>query len=123
VSADALTVSIHGLEAFGYHGVLAAERELGQRFVVDLDLELGTAVAAESDDLADTADYAALADAVAAIVSGPPVALLERLAGAIADRALREPGARAVTVTVRKPHVALAHPVSATSVTLRRTAA
>ena len=33
-------VSIHGLEAFGRHGVHDAERELGQRFVVDLELEL-----------------------------------------------------------------------------------
>lgn len=123
MSPDALTVSIHGLEAFGFHGVLPAERELGQRFVVDVDLELAAAVSTESDDLADTVDYAALADAVAAIVAGPPVALLERLAGAIADRALQEPGARTVTVTVRKPHVALAHPVAATAVTLRRDAA
>jgi dihydroneopterin aldolase len=123
MSADGLTVSIRGLEAFGFHGVLPAERELGQRFVVDLHLELASAVATESDDLADTVDYAALADAVAAIVAGPPVALLERLAGAIADRALAEPGARAVTVTVRKPHVALAHPVAASAVTLRRDAA
>jgi dihydroneopterin aldolase len=120
VSDDVLTVSIRGLEAFGYHGVLAPERELGQRFVVDLDLELSGAAATASDDLADTVDYAALADAVAGIVGGPPFALLERLAGAIADRALREPGARSVSVTVRKPHVALAHPVAETAVTLRR---
>ena len=123
MSPDALTISIEGLEVFGFHGVLPAERELGQRFVVDLRLELASAVATESDDLADTVDYAALADAVAAIVAGPPMALLERLAGAIADRALAEPGARAVTVAVRKPHVALAHPVAASAVTLRRDAA
>ena len=73
-----------------------SERELGQRFVVDLDLELSRLAAVHSDDLADTVDYAALAQAVAAIVTGPPVRLLERLAGLIADRALQEPGARAV---------------------------
>jgi dihydroneopterin aldolase len=120
VSAGDLTIRIEGLEVFGRHGVEPAERELGQRFVVDLELELASSAATASDDLADTADYAALADAVAAIVAGPPVALLERLAALIADRALAEPLARAVTVTVRKPHVALAHPVAATAVTLRR---
>jgi 7,8-dihydroneopterin aldolase/epimerase/oxygenase len=118
--SDALTVRLRGLEVFGRHGVHPPERELGQRFVVDVDVEMERAVAAESDDLADTLDYAALADAVAAIVAGPPVALLERLAGMVADRALAEPGARAVTVTVHKPHVAIPHTVAEAAVTLRR---
>ena len=122
MSDERLTISIRGLEAFGRHGVHDTERELGQRFVVDLDLELSRLAAVRSDDLADTVDYAALAQAVAAIVTGPPVRLLERLAGLIADRALTEAGARAVTVTVRKPHVALPQVVSETSVTLHRTA-
>ena len=122
MSDERLTISILGLEAFGRHGVHDSERELGQRFVVDLDLELSRLAAVRSDDLADTVDYAALAQAVAAIVTGPPVRLLERLAGLIADRALAEEGARAVTVTVRKPHVALPQVVSETAVTLHRAA-
>ena len=121
--SEACRVVLRGLEAFGRHGVHPAERELGQRFVVDLEVELTDARAARSDDLADTVDYAALADAVAAIVEGEPVALLERLAGLIADRVLREPGAAAVVVTVRKPHVALPHPVAESAVTLHRCAA
>jgi 7,8-dihydroneopterin aldolase/epimerase/oxygenase len=120
VSEDLLTVTIRGLEAFGRHGVHPAEAELGQTFVVDVSLTLVNAVAAATDELADTVDYAALADAVVAIVAGPPFALLERLAGAIADRALAEPGVREVVVTVRKPHVALPHALRDTSVTLRR---
>jgi len=122
VTSDGLTVRIRGLEAFGHHGVLAAEQELGQRFVVDLDVDLREPVASGTDELIDTVDYASLSEAVCALVSGPPVALLERLAGMIADLALEEPWARAVTVTVRKPHVALRQPVEETAVTLRRTA-
>ena len=121
MSEDRLTVSIRGLEAFGRHGVHPAETELGQTFVVDLSLTLVHAVAAATDELADTVDYAALADAIVAIVQGPPFALLERLAGAIADRVLAEPGVREVVVTVRKPHVALPHTLRDTAVTLRRT--
>ena len=120
--ADALTVRIHGLEVFGRHGVLPQETALGQRFVVDLEIVLTDSGSTLSDDLAQTVDYAALADAVAAIVAGEPVALLERLAGLIADRALAEPLAREVTVTVRKPHVAIPHTVRETAVTLRRAA-
>lgn len=121
MSEERCWVRLRGLEVFGRHGVHAAERELGQRFVVDLDLELADARAAATDDLADTVDYAALADAVAGLVAGSPVALLERLAGLIADRALAEPGVAAVEVTVRKPHVALPHTIAETAVTLRRT--
>jgi dihydroneopterin aldolase len=117
---DALTVRVRGLEAFGRHGVLAEEQALGQRFVVDLDIDLRDDASARSDALADTVDYASLSDAVVALVSGPPVALLERLAGMIADLVLQDPRAAAVTVTVHKPHVALPHPVAETAVTLRR---
>jgi 7,8-dihydroneopterin aldolase/epimerase/oxygenase len=123
VSGDSLTVHVRGLEAFGHHGVLDAERELGQRFVVDLDIELAEAVSTRTDALADTVDYASLADAVCALVSGPPVALLERLAAMIADLVLEDPRARAVTVTVRKPHVALRQTVAETAVTVRRESA
>lgn len=122
MSEDRLTVSLTGLEVFGRHGVYAAETQLGQRFVVDVTMTLGSSAATLSDALADTVDYASLADAVAAIVAGPPVALLERLAGLIADRALAEPGVAAVEVTVRKPHVAIPHTVAESAVTLRRAA-
>jgi dihydroneopterin aldolase len=120
MSAGDCVVALLGLEVFGRHGVHAAEQELGQRFVVDLRVELERCAGAESDDLVDTVDYAALADAVAAIVAGPPVQLLERLAATIADRVLQEPLASAVEVTVRKPHVAIPHTVSEAAVTLRR---
>jgi 7,8-dihydroneopterin aldolase/epimerase/oxygenase len=122
MSGDSLTVHVRGLEAFGHHGVLDAERELGQRFVVDLDIELGDLSSTRSDALADTVDYASLSDAVHALMAGPPVALLERLAGMIADLVLEDPRARAVTVTVHKPHVALRPTVAETAVTLRRAA-
>jgi 7,8-dihydroneopterin aldolase/epimerase/oxygenase len=122
MSGDALTVHVRGLEAFGHHGVLDAERELGQRFVVDLDIELRETLSTRSDALVDTVDYASLSDAVVALVSGPPVTLLERLAGMIADLVLEDPRTRAVTVTVRKPHVALPHTVAESAVTLRRAA-
>lgn len=120
MSDDRLTVTIRGLEAYGHHGVHPAETELGQTFVVDVALTLVHAVAAATDELADTVDYATLADAIVAIVAGPPFALLERLAGAIADRVLAEPAVREVLVTVRKPHVALPYTLRDTSVTLRR---
>jgi dihydroneopterin aldolase len=117
---DHLTVAIRGLEVFGHHGVHAEERTVGQRFVVDVEVDVAGDSPARSDELSHTIDYAKLTDAIAGIVAGEPVSLLEHLAGRIATRCLEEPLATAVRVTVRKPHVALPHPVTETAVTLRR---
>jgi dihydroneopterin aldolase len=119
--SDRWTVSLEGIEIFGYHGVYPAERELGQRFVVDLDLELGSCPAGGTDALEDTVDYAALADLVAEIVGGEPVALIERLASRLADAVLERDGRiAAATVTVHKPGVAIPHPLAEARVQLRR---
>ncbi|MDH3227674.1 MAG: dihydroneopterin aldolase [Thermoleophilia bacterium] len=119
--SDRWTVSLEGIEIFGHHGVYPAERELGQRFVVDLDLELSECPAGATDALEDTVDYAALADLVAEMVGGKPVALLEHLASRLADAVLERDGrVAAATVTVHKPEVAIPHPLAEARVRLRR---
>ena len=114
-------ITLRGLRVFGYHGVLDAEREDGQEFIVDAVLWLDTAPAAATDDLELTANYAALADRLAAVVAGPPVRLIERLAQRLADAAAgQEPLAREVEITVHKPHAPVAHRFDDVSVTIRR---
>ena len=117
------TVSIIGLDVPGRHGVYPQERELGQRFVVDVVMELDNCPATASDEITDTVDYAAVSDAVAAIIAGPPVRLLEHLAQRIAERVLAERHVDGVEVTVRKPHVAIPHTLRETTVKIRRRAA
>ncbi len=114
-----VVVSIRGLAVSGRHGVHDAERTGGQRFVVDIDIVLRDDRATHTDDLRHTVDYAVVADAVAAIVAGEPVTLLERLCRRVADHVLRDPVVRAVTVTVAKPDVALPHSLDGVAVTLR----
>ena len=119
--SDHVTVAVTGLECFGYHGVFPEERENGQRFVIDLELTLVDTEATLTDHLADTVDYEALTEAVVAIVEeGEPAQLLEHLAHRIAEHVMTEPLANSVVVTVRKPEVKLARPVTETSATLRR---
>lgn len=113
-----VVVRIRGLEVAGRHGVHEAERVLGQRFVADIDMVLAHDRSTTTDDLADTVDYATIADDVADIIAGEPVALLERLCRIIADRVLAEPVVAAVTVTVAKPQVAIRHVLDDVSVTL-----
>ncbi|MDP9387674.1 MAG: dihydroneopterin aldolase [Actinomycetota bacterium] len=95
-------IELRGLRVLGRHGCLAEERARDQPFEVDLDVELDVGAAARSDDVADTVDYGALAEAVAAVVGGEHAALLERLAARIADQVLADARVRSVTVTVRK---------------------
>ena len=113
-------IRLTGLTAWGRHGVLAHEREFGQRFVVDVVLDLDLAPAAISDDLADTVDYGALATDVAGIVAGPPRHLIEALAGDIADHCLRDDRVVAVEITVHKPSAPVPVGVDDVSVTVRR---
>ncbi len=97
------TVELHGLRARGRHGVLAAETELGQDFVVDLALHVDTSAAGRSDDLTDAVDYGEVARGVHGVVTGEPVHLLEALAARIADLVLADVRVRAVDVAVHKP--------------------
>jgi len=96
-------LEIRGLRVVAVHGVLAEETERAQPFELDLDIWIDLADAARSDDLADTVDYGELV-ARAARAAGPPrCALLEAVAGRVADAVLGvDPRITAVAVTVRK---------------------
>jgi dihydroneopterin aldolase len=70
---------------YGYHGVYPEENRLGQKYIVDLDLRLDLSRAAQSDDVADTINYADIHAVVKAIVEGAPVKLIETLTEKIAS--------------------------------------
>jgi len=113
-------IEVRGLRLDGVHGVLAQERAAPQPFEIDLDLFLDTSPAAATDDLGTTADYAAAADAAAAVMAGPPHDLLESLAAAIAGAVLGDPRVEGVTVVVRKLRPPLAYAVASTGVRVHR---
>jgi dihydroneopterin aldolase / 2-amino-4-hydroxy-6-hydroxymethyldihydropteridine diphosphokinase len=96
-------IALRGVRAVGYHGVFEHERRDGQEFVVDVDVALDLTPAGDSDDLADTYDYGALASAVVARVEGAPFDLVERLATVIAQDVLGDVRVDEVRVTVHKP--------------------
>jgi dihydroneopterin aldolase len=118
MNADHL--SLRGLRVRGHHGVFDFERRDGQDFVVDVALEIDTRPAASSDDLADTVDYGALAQALAGVVAGEPVNLLETLACRLADVCLDDLRVTAVTVTVHKPQAPIPLAFGDVAVTIRR---
>jgi dihydroneopterin aldolase len=96
-------IQVRGLRALGTHGVLAEEQSRAQPFEVDLDVAVDLSGAALTDDLADTVDYGDLAQSVERVVATERFALIERLAGRIAEVVLgSDERITSATVTVRK---------------------
>jgi 7,8-dihydroneopterin aldolase/epimerase/oxygenase len=114
-------IVLTGLTVRGHHGVFDFERREGQDFVVDVDLELDTSMAAASDDVTDTVHYGELATALAEVVGGEPVNLLETLAQRLADVCLADVRVVAATVTVHKPQAPIPLQFGDVAVTIRRT--
>ncbi len=114
-------IALRGLRVRGRHGVFDHERRDGQDFVVDAVLEVPTARAAQSDDLAHTVDYGDLAQRLAAVVAGEAVNLIETLATRLAEECLSDPRVAAATVTVHKPQAPIPLTFADVAVTIRRT--
>jgi 7,8-dihydroneopterin aldolase/epimerase/oxygenase len=101
-------ILLEGMVFHGRHGTLPAERELGQPFVVDVELRLDLRPAGLSDELARTVDYGQVHRRAREIVEGEPVNLTETVAERIAAAVLEDhPAVEAVRVRVAKPHVSL----------------
>jgi dihydroneopterin aldolase len=113
-------IVVAGLEVWGHHGVLPHERELGQRFLVDVAVDLDLSAAMASDDLAHTVDYGVLAERIHDALSDEPVQLIERLARRVLDVCFDDARVRAAEVTVHKPAVPLTVPAREVNVTVRR---
>jgi dihydroneopterin aldolase len=116
-------IELSGLVVFGHHGYLEEERRLGQRFLVDLWVDVrGDAI--ETDRIEDTVDYRRLAALVREVFGGEERLLLEGLAGAVADGIIgRFPPVAYVRVRVRKPDVVLDPPVDFAAAVVERTRA
>lgn len=98
-----ITVELRGLRLHAHHGVHAHEKELGQDFVFDVELDVGERGA--SDALEDAVDYTAVAQAVKDVSDARSYDLLEALATAVADELLTRFAPERVRVRVAKPAV------------------
>lgn len=114
-------ILLHGMQFFGRHGCDGPEREAGQVFFVDVEVDADLQIASRSDDLNDTLNYVTIFQKTREIIEGPSAYLLEHLAGRIADFAMEHPRARAARVRIRKPHVALGGVLDYSGVEIERT--
>lgn len=113
-----MKVEVRGIELRGFHGVLEHERADGQRFLFDLELEVGEA--GVSDRIEDAVDYREVVACVREVSDGRAYRLLEALATALADALLERFALERVEVRVRKPDVALELPIEYAAVSAVR---
>ena len=114
-------IAIRGLALFAHHGALPGEREVGQRFLLDIVVETDFSAVARSGRLADTVDYGAVAELAQTTFLERAEDLIEVVAVRLCERILAAfPPAAAVEVTVRKPAAPVPAIIEAAEVTARR---
>jgi dihydroneopterin aldolase len=121
-AAESVTIEISGLSLYTHHGVSAAEREIGQRLVLDLRLDLGESDATATDSIEDTVDYAEVCQLVALIAQQRSHRTLERLCSTIAERLLADYELESVWVKAAKPEPPIELSVEEVSVEVWREA-
>ncbi len=118
--ATFVSIDINGLSLYTHHGVSAAEREVGQRLILDIHLEVGEAAATLTDRVQDTIDYARVCELAALVATQRSDRTLERLCMAIADRLLNDFEIQVVSVKASKPEPPIPLPVEDVSVEVWR---
>jgi len=121
-SEPLVTIEITGLSLYTHHGVTEAEREIGQRLVLDLRIDVGACDATVTDRVEDTVDYGEVCQVVALVAQQRNYKTLERLCTAIADRLLEQYEAESVWVKAAKPEPPIPLPVQEVSVEVVRDA-
>jgi dihydroneopterin aldolase len=115
-----VTIEVTGLSLYTHHGVTEAEREVGQRLVLDLRIEVGECDATVTDLVDDTVDYGEVCNVVALVAQQRSYKTLERLCTAVADRLLERFEAEEVWVKAAKPEPPIPLPVEQVSVEVWR---
>lgn len=101
-------------------GVLPEEQQRPQPLELDIDIDADLGPPGRSDQLADTVDYGAVCDTVAAIAGSERFALLEAFAHRVADQVLgTQPLAEVVVVAVRKLRPPVPHQLTTSGVRIR----
>ncbi|MCZ0703570.1 dihydroneopterin aldolase [Natronobacillus azotifigens] len=81
-------IYLNRLSFYGYHGLFKAESELGQRFYVDLELELDLKPAGISDEMEDSINYGEVYQLTKEVVEGERLSLIEAVAEKISAQLL-----------------------------------
>ncbi len=117
-----VTIEVSALSLYTHMGVTAAEREIGQRLIVDLRLDVGECDATVTDRVDDTIDYGQVCELVYLVSQQREYRTLERFCAAVADRLIERYELHSVWVKAAKPEPPIALNVGEVSVELWREA-
>ena len=118
--SDSDCIQLRGLRVVCIVGVLPEERQRPQPIELDIDIYTDLSIAGKSDDLADTVDYGAAAEAVSEICLSSQAQLLEHLAQRIADQLLLLTPVSAVAITIKKIRPPIPVDINSTAVQVVR---
>ncbi|MDE6568526.1 MAG: 2-amino-4-hydroxy-6-hydroxymethyldihydropteridine diphosphokinase [Lachnospiraceae bacterium] len=114
-------IRIKRLEVFANHGVLEEENKLGQKFLVSVTMGVNARIPGQSDELADSVNYAKVSELICQEAQGHTFRLIERLAEHLAERILLTfPQVQSVDLEIEKPWAPVRIPLETVSVTIHR---
>ena len=116
-------IRIMNMMFYGFHGTYEYEREQGQKFYLDVEMETRDERAADSDKMDDGIDTAVVYTQVKDVVENKRFELLQAHPSHIDERLLAAyPHLGAVTTRVRKPSVPISGPLDYVEVEVTRKA-
>jgi len=116
-------IRLKDITIFGFYGVSPAEREVGQKIQIDLDLYTELVAACRSDSLQDTINYESVYSKVMEVVGGGKrFRLLEALGEEICNALIDEFDVSRVVIHLRKLNLPFPNNLSYVEVTLTRDA-
>jgi dihydroneopterin aldolase len=90
---------------YAHHGYYEAERELGQKFEIDIEVEGDLSQGSQDDQLKNTIDYQEIYQIAKDTFGNYKFKLIETVAERISKKVLALSGISSVRIRVRKPHV------------------
>ncbi|MFC2129354.1 dihydroneopterin aldolase [Bacteroidota bacterium] len=114
-------IQIEEMEFYAFHGHYKEEQIVGNRFLVDLDIETNMSKPAESDQLEDALNYQKAYKLVRNEMKKHTSNLLENIGKRILDALYGEfDGIIKATVKIRKMNPPMGGPIKCVSVTMSR---
>ena len=114
-------IVIEEMEFYAFHGHYQEEQIVGNRFLVDLEIESNLLVPAESDQLADAVNYQQAYQLIKKEMRRKKSNLLENIAKRILDALFGEmDGIEKATIRIRKMHPPMGGPIKSVGITISR---
>ena len=114
-------IVIEEMEFYAFHGHYQEEQIVGNRFLVDLEIETNLATAAESDKLEDAVNYQQAYQPIKNEMRLKKSNLLENIAKRILDALYEEmTGIEKATLRIRKMYPPMGGPIRSVGVTMSR---